>query len=105
MTQPELIGVFERQFAECLQEMGAKNPDYSGIDVSQDALGNFKEAAVRAGITTAQAWLVFFNKHVMAIERFARTGRLSSETIQGRITDLINYLGFLRALVEDENQC
>lgn len=101
MSHAELIALTRQQFEECIQEIQKKNLEYSGQDVSQDALGNFKETARRLGVSSIQAWAVHFEKHVMAIESFVRTGRLHSETLSGRIKDTINYLVFLRALNEE----
>lgn len=102
MNSFQLQQVADGQFSDCLTEMMRKVPDYSGEDQSGDTLGNFKNAAETAGVTKFQAWLVFFRKHGMAIEKFCRTGVVTSEPIEGRITDAINYLVFLRAMVKEE---
>lgn len=104
MTEKRLEQLAREQFEACIAEMTAKNQDYSGMDVSCDALGNFKQTAIRMGVTSLQAWGLYFSKHAMALERFARTGTVSSEKIAGRITDAINYLVFLLALVEESER-
>ena len=103
MTYDRLRQIQECQFEACRAEMEAKNPDYSGMDVSGDALGSFKQVAERVGMTPLRTWCAYFSKHALAVERFARTGQVSSEKIAGRITDAINYLIFLRALAEEQD--
>lgn len=85
--------------AEMLQVTESKNPDYSaGTD---DAMNDYKSAAARLGVTPFQAWAVLLTKHIHAIERFVKTGTLSSESIHSRLIDLANYAMLGDALVKD----
>ncbi len=86
----------------CFPVMLAKGRDYAGTDHQADVNANFKRAGERWGIGTLQAWGVYFGKHIDAIETFIRTdGAAQSEPILGRITDAVNYLFILLALLED----
>lgn len=82
--------------------MNVKNADYADAE-SGDFLKNFYETAQRLELTPLKAWAVHFEKHVMAIEKFVKTGGLASEPIDGRIKDGINYLVLLKALIEECN--
>jgi hypothetical protein len=88
--------------AEMLAVMAAKNPDYSAG--TPDALNDYYSAARRAGIAPRQAWFVLMTKHVHAIERYAKTGQLSSEGIHGRLIDLANYAILGDALAAEEEE-
>lgn len=76
-----------------------KNKDYcAGTD---DAMHDYHAAAIESAITPMQAWSVFMMKHVRAIQRYVKTGSVSSESIQGRFIDLANYAMLGSALVKD----
>ena len=80
-----------------------KNADYSaGTD---DAMCDYHSTANRVGITPVQVWAVLFFKHVHAVERFIKTGMLSSESIHGRFIDIANYGMLGDALVKDIAEC
>lgn len=82
------------------KERLVKGDDYARPD--EDGLSNFKEVATELGITPMQVWGVYFLKGVKAITRFARDGRVSSESINGRFTDARNYLLLGQALLKEE---
>jgi hypothetical protein len=69
----------------------SKRPGYTGGSV--DVLANFKGVAAKAGITTEQAWAVYFLKHIDAILSIMTKPDLPvSEEPPGRFADAINYL-------------
>lgn len=69
----------------------AKRPAYT--IGSSDVLRNFKSVAERAGITPAQAWAVYFLKHVDAITAAANNPNIpQAEELSGRFADALNYL-------------
>ena len=69
----------------------SKRPGYTQGSV--DVLANFKGAGERAGITTEQAWLVHFLKHIDAIcSIMAKPDLPVSEAPVGRFADAVNYL-------------
>lgn len=82
-----------------------KGGEYSPGD---NRLSNFQEAAKRLGMSPLQVALVYLDKHYAAICNYAKdqvthTSRVRSEPITGRISDAINYLILIRALLEDQN--
>lgn len=77
----------------------AKNADYSAG--TSDAMRNYYELSQASGCTPFQAWMVLMMKHVTAIMRFSKDGRVSSESIHGRFIDLANYAMLGDALVND----
>jgi hypothetical protein len=77
----------------------AKNADYSaGTD---DAMANYYEVGDAAHVSPLQAWMVLVAKHLTAIKRFIKDGRVDSESIHGRFIDLANYGMLGDALVKD----
>jgi hypothetical protein len=78
-----------------------KGADYAG---SEDRLANFKRNADQVGLTPLQVWGIYINKHWDAIMTFVRTGAVSSEDIQSRFQDAINYLILGSALVAEAEQ-
>lgn len=81
----------------------AKRPAYTGENV--DVLHNFKTTGERAGITTRQAWLIYFLKHVDSVSTWAKNPNApQGEPIVGRFADIINYckLGYAIEVEEAE---
>lgn len=80
--------------------VAAKRPDYT--QESQDVLQNFKDAAILAGITPLQAWMVHFQKQFSAIARYIKNPSCNpSESIESRFADMRNYLHLGYALVRE----
>lgn len=81
----------------------SKRPGYTGGSV--DVLANFKQVAARAGITTEQAFLVYFLKHVDAIcSIMGRPDLPVSEEPSGRFADALNYLKLGYALWRERDE-
>lgn len=76
--------------------MEAKRHDYTVAN--EDVLTNFKMTAKILCITPKEAWGVHFLKHVFALITYARYGSISSESMEGRLIDIWNYLDIYRGL-------
>lgn len=77
-----------------------KGKDYTKSSV--DCLANFKEGAV-FGLTPLQTCGMFAKKHIDSIYNYIKTnGQSESEPLRERIKDARNYLLFILAIVEDE---
>lgn len=74
-----------------------------------DRLANFKRNAINLGLKPEQVWAVYAGKHWDAIQTFVRDmaegkeDRPRSESIEGRIDDLIVYLLLFKGLLVDSN--
>ena len=80
----------------------SKRPGYTVGSV--DVLANFKRVAERAGITTEQAWTVYFLKHIDAILSIMTQPDLPvSEAPPGRFADAINYLRLGYAILAERH--
>lgn len=78
--------------------MRPKMVDYAG---NADFSANFTRSAERAGVTPAQVWTVFADKHWGAITSYCKNGQVESEDIRDRIADAINYLLLLAGMIEE----
>ncbi len=105
MNNTEFEALTEELFIGCIDTMKAKGPDYaSSPDDSpeeRDRLWNFKEVARRTGSNPYKVWAVYFNKHIVSLEKWVRERELQSEPLEGRIIDAINYLVLFRALLKE----
>ncbi len=86
------------QLARDIEE--SKRPGYTRGD--EDVLGNFKRAAAQVGVSTEQAWGVFFMKHFDAILSIMTQPDLAvSEEPAQRFADAVNYLRLGYALLRE----
>lgn len=73
---------------------------------SEDRLANFKRGASLTGCTPEQVCFIYLSKHYDGIASYVSTtakgkARVSSEPIEGRIDDLINYCLLLKGLISE----
>lgn len=81
----------------------SKRPGYT--IGSEDVLANFKRVAERSGITTEQAWAVYFLKHIDAITSImTRPDLPMAEAAEGRFADAINYLRLGWAILQEPKE-
>lgn len=95
---------FARKFVECMDLIKKKNADYSQGEQKGDRIAAFRRIARDVNITMEQAWAVFCQKHWGAVMRYVKEGSVESEPIEGRITDVINYMVLLSAIIEDRKE-
>jgi hypothetical protein len=98
MTREEFQALMDRHYQTIRGINDSKGDDYAG---AEDALRNFKEQAVRLGLTPYKVWGVLADKHWFAIESFIKNGKLQSEPIEGRLHDIILYSFLLLGLIEE----
>jgi hypothetical protein len=100
MTTKEFLELSGASFKECIEIFGDKNPDYAGTEGEDDVLSGFKRISKLTGVDVKTVWNVFAAKHFDAIMNSA-SKPLKSETLQGRIRDLINYCNFREAIEKE----
>jgi hypothetical protein len=102
MKSDELYKFIETEILPISKEiMQSKGEAYSGLE---DKLGNFKRCANLAGVPIEKAWYIYFVKHFDALSAFIRGEYKDSESIKGRIVDLINYLFLLAAILKEQGR-
>lgn len=102
MNQKEISDLANVMLSECFTLLQEKNKDYS---IEEDALAGFKNVAKEIKVTPLKVWFVYARKHWGAISNYVRNnGKIESEPIESRLTDMINYCILLKALIEDEKK-
>ena len=87
---------------EVLHMRDTKGKEYAN---SLDRFDNFNRLASRIKLPRNKVWLVYFIKHLDAIESYIDRGQTySNESIRGRIVDAITYLTLLAGMIEEDNE-
>lgn len=91
-------------FEQAMSMGDKKNKSYAD---RADTLANFKRIAERLGLTKYQVWATYCNKHIDSINNAIKDNpdlpTDASESMQGRIIDVIVYSAILYCLLyEDE---
>lgn len=100
MTRSQFNKLVDAHWAEIQKLCDTKGTDYSN---ETDRLSNFKDNALRTGLTPLQVWAVYCFKHINALESYVRNGQVESEPIEERVHDIILYLFLFLGLIEDTN--
>lgn len=90
--------VIQDQVCRCLDTLVVKAKEYA----TEDRLHNFKTAAVLHGGTPEKALAGMMAKHTVSVYDMCNSGeKYPLDLWNEKITDSINYLLLLRAIVED----
>ena len=93
--------IVQEQIARCTSVLIDKAKEYA----TADKLHNFKVAAQLQGITPRQALAGMMAKHTVSIyDMCVSHDDFSTDMWNEKITDHINYLLLLRAVVEEEKE-
>lgn len=98
MRQEIFTEIIHEQISRSLDTLDLKAKEYA----TDDRLHNFKIAATLQGETPIQALGGMMSKHTVSIYDLIRTGSRDIDMWNEKITDSINYLLLLRALVEED---
>ena len=100
MYAEEFEYVLDKQLNKCKNILSIKSMEYAN---NEDKLHNFKVAAEMQGIKPREALAGMMAKHTVSVYDLCREPYLaSSEIWDEKITDHINYLILLRAVVREE---
>ena len=100
MENQKFTDVVNEQVEICLNMLISKNDHYNP---AEDKLQSFKKAAHLEGITQAQALRGMMAKHTVSIYDMINSGqKYSMAQWDEKITDHINYLLLLKAVVVEE---
>lgn len=96
MTFDQFDTFQEDLLARVVEMKNTKGREYAN---SLDRFDNFKRLAERLGVSPLQVSLIYFTKHMDAIEFYIKHGKIvSTETIQGRFLDAITYLTLMAGM-------
>ena len=101
MENQQFKKIMDEELNYCKTLLQCKNVEYKG---EVDRLHTFKTAAVMEGITPKQALAGMMAKHTISIYDMCREGDYSIERWTEKITDHINYLLLLQAMVVEEKE-
>lgn len=106
MNQQEFDEVVNSTIQDIQKLLTVKGGEYAG---SEDRLGNFKRGAELTGVSPLQVLFIYLSKHYDAFATFVRdqasgTERTRSESITGRLDDIINYCILAKGLVRELEQ-
>lgn len=82
--------VSARFLTQCVDVLKMKNRDYTGG--STDRLSGLKDIATETGVSVRQVLWIYVRKHLDALKRYCRDGKLDSEGITTRLIDIVNYM-------------
>ena len=103
MKTEELQKIMNRQFDVCMNIMAGKSEEYT--EGSDDKLEHFRAAAALMGVTPEAALMGMLSKHLVSVADMCMDQRGSAAYSQERwsekITDSMNYLFLLKAIVEE----
>lgn len=98
MTTERFEAIFDAQVARCRQVLVEKAKEYA----TEDRLHNFRVAAALQGCTEMQALAGMMAKHTVSVYDMAHDGKRHPRALwEEKITDSINYLLLLRAMVDE----
>jgi hypothetical protein len=103
MISEKFLELMRETFNSCQKLTKNKGEDYT--KGAEDVLAYFKESAKETNDDPKKVCYILMRKHWAAIGNYIRTnGKSQSEPIDGRIQDLINYLLFLQALIDEDKE-
>jgi hypothetical protein len=103
MNTSELNRIVDSTYNELRRLLNVKGAEYAN---SEDRLANFRRGAALTGCTPLQVLFIYMSKHYDAVASFVQTSakgeaRPSSEPIEGRLDDLINYCLLAKGLLAE----
>lgn len=107
MTDTEFLEIVKDELTTVLSMIESKGEEYSATgDLSTaDRLGHFKKSAVIMNNTPKAALWAMLSKHLISLSDMCTNGAVyTKERWTEKITDSINYLLLLKALVIEEEQ-
>ena len=104
MTTKELGAVFEEQVQRCREVLLVKGKEYTPDEA--DRFSSFKTAASLQHTTQANALLGMLSKHIVSLYdmSFVGTENYTAEIWDEKITDALNYLFILSAIIKEEKR-
>lgn len=88
-------------YQQCLGILDTKGVDYTPDNI---ALAEAVETAWEEGTTPEKILWTMMRKHYSAIRRFIQAGRVESEPIRGRFTDVVNYFALIAFYAEKKER-
>ena len=104
MTASEYKQMRDEFLKATLELSDNKRIEYTEGNHMDNVLWNFENSAKDVDSTPMKVLIIFLNKHLSSLKSYFRTGKEFSESIEGRIMDIINYLLLLVAMIRSERE-
>jgi hypothetical protein len=104
MTASEYKQMRDEFLKATLELSDNKRIEYTEGNHMDNVLWNFESSAKDVNSTPMKVLIIFLNKHLSSLKSYFRTGKEFSESIEGRIMDIINYLLLLVAMIRSERE-
>lgn len=101
MKLTDFNSIVLEQVDRCLAVLAEKGKEYA---LGNDRLEHFKDAAAEQDTTPKQALWGMASKHFASLSGMCKSEQGDMDRWLEKITDSINYLLLLRALVEEEKE-
>jgi hypothetical protein len=86
-----------------LELSDSKRIEYTEGNHLDNVLWTFENSAIDVNVTPMKVLVIFLNKHLSSLRSYFRTGKeYSTESIESRIMDIINYLLLLVAMIRSQ---
>ena len=86
-----------------LELSDSKRIEYTEGNHLDNVLWNFENSAKDVNVTPMKVLVIFLNKHLSSLRSYFKTGKeYSTESIESRIMDIINYLLLLVAMIRSQ---
>ena len=90
-----------------------KRIEYTEGNQIDNVLWNFETIGNELGLKPIQVLSVYLHKHISSLRNFFKDGKEHSEPIEGRVSDIINYLLLMLAMrekykhkgIQDDPEC
>ena len=102
MNSKDFNSAIARQFGKCYTLLNIKKREYNH---TEDRFDTFKEAALLSSKSAEESAASYMTKHIMSIiDMCKRPWKYSDEMWDEKITDAINYLLIIRAMIEERSE-
>ena len=90
--------------ADAFRLSDSKRIEYTEGNHNDNVLWNFENIAKLTKLEPLQVLSVYYQKHNSSINNYLKDGKEYSESIEGRIMDIINYLLLLVCMIRTYKQ-
>jgi len=100
MTSEEYKILRNTFLKETLKLSDSKRIEYTEGNQDDNVLWNFEHIAESTNLKPLQVLSVYLHKHLSSLKSYFKEGKEYSEPIEGRISDIINYLLLMVAMLQ-----
>lgn len=100
MKDKEYQALRDKFLKETLDLSDLKRIEYTEGNQNDNVLWNFENIAQSVNLEPLQVLSVYLYKHLSSLKSYFKAGKEYSEPIEGRISDIINYLLLMVAMLQ-----